>query len=157
MPQKGDAKRGKHKRTDEAKQLPSEYVKLYNESVNHVLKSFFRGFKDATKSKIKKEDREETYQWIKRTLTEENLNEDTKKQKFPLGKDDTGNTVASLWRRDSPSFMQGFLKVLLGFALQVYLFTWARIGAFIPAAKHRKERGLRYMSKNELFQDKVAG
>ncbi|KAA8648401.1 uncharacterized protein ATNIH1004_004286 [Aspergillus tanneri] len=120
-----------------------------------------RGFKDATKSKIKKEDREETYQvssglrggtptltkrkWIKRTLTEENLNEDTKKQKFPLGKDDTGNTVASLWRRDSPSFMQGFLKVLLGFALQVYLFTWARIGAFIPAAKHRKERGLRYM------------
>ncbi|KAJ5139397.1 uncharacterized protein N7515_004245 [Penicillium bovifimosum] len=36
------------------------------------------------------------------------------------------------------------MKVFLLFALQLYLFTGARVGAFIPINKHRHQRGLRY-------------
>jgi hypothetical protein len=40
--------------------------------------------------------------------------------------------------------MPGLLKAVVMLALQLYLFTGARIGAFIPAHEDRHERGLRY-------------
>lgn len=84
-------------------------------------------------------------QWIKRTLpVEDKIIEDIKKQKFNFTRDDFRNIVSSIWARDSPIFLHGLLKVFIVFALQVFLFTGARIGALIPDAKHRKKRGLRY-------------
>lgn len=53
-------------------------------------------------------------------------------------------TVSSLWQTDHHRFIPGLLKVIVLLALQLYLFTGARIGAFIPAHEDKKERGLRY-------------
>jgi hypothetical protein len=44
--------------------------------------------------------------------------------------------------------MPGLLKAIMTLALQLYLFTGARIGAFIPAHEDRDERGLRYKVGN---------
>ncbi|KAJ5471959.1 hypothetical protein N7539_008528 [Penicillium diatomitis] len=40
--------------------------------------------------------------------------------------------------------MPGLLKAIIILALQLYLFTGARIRAFIPEHEDRLERGLRY-------------
>jgi hypothetical protein len=66
------------------------------------------------------------------------------KDKFNFTKTDYINTVSSLWTVDDPVFIHGLTKVFLLFALQLYLFTGARVGAFIPVNKHRHQRGLRY-------------
>ncbi|PLB48229.1 hypothetical protein P170DRAFT_360496, partial [Aspergillus steynii IBT 23096] len=105
---------------------------------------FFGGFEEATGSKIVPDDRSEIYSWIKKTLTEEGEVEDIKKQKFNFDRNDFTDLVASMWTRDCPIFMHGLLKVSILFALQVFLFTGARIGAFIPESKRKSQRGLRY-------------
>lgn len=121
---------------------------------------FFGGFEEATGSKIVPDDRSEIYsvcrssllkdsqliwlEWIKKTLTEEGEVEDIKKQKFNFDRNDFTDLVASMWTRDCPIFMHGLLKVSILFALQVFLFTGARIGAFIPESKRKSQRGLRY-------------
>ena len=122
---------------------------------------FFSGFKNATTSKIVQEDQSEIYsvcmfsfyilpllmqlQWIKKALTANKVIKDVKKQqKFNFTRDDFQNTTSSLWTRDSLSFIHGLLKIFILFALQVYLFTGARIGAFVPEHKYRNQRGLRY-------------
>lgn len=61
-----------------------------------------------------------------------------------ITRNDFTDLVSSMWTRDSPVFLHGLLKVSILFALQVFLFTGARIGAFIPDAKYRSQRGLRY-------------
>jgi hypothetical protein len=48
--------------------------------------------------------------------------------------------------------MPGLLKAIITLALQLYLFTGARIRAFIPAYKDRDERGLRYKVGNYDFR-----
>ncbi|BCR90773.1 uncharacterized protein ACHE_60659S [Aspergillus chevalieri] len=101
-------------------------------------------FENATTSKIVQEDRSEIYSWIKKALTVNKVIEDVKKQKFNFTRDDFQNTTSSLWTRDSPIFIHGLLKIFILFALQVYLFTGARIGAFVPEHKYRNQRGLRY-------------
>ena len=84
-------------------------------------------------------------QWIKKALTANKVIKDVKKQqKFNFTRDDFQNTTSSLWTRDSLSFIHGLLKIFILFALQVYLFTGARIGAFVPEHKYRNQRGLRY-------------
>jgi len=83
-------------------------------------------------------------QWIRKALTAKKVIENVKKQKFNFTRDDFQNTTSSLWTRDSPVFIHGLLKIFILFALQVYLFTGARIGAFIPEHKKRDQRGLRY-------------
>lgn len=92
------------------------------------------------------------FQWIKKTLTEEGEIEDIKKEKFNYTADDYLKTVSSLWTRDSPVFFHGLLKILIVFALQVFLFTGARIGAFIPDAKKKKQRGLRYKVNERNYE-----
>jgi hypothetical protein len=82
--------------------------------------------------------------WIKKGLTEEGEIEDVKKQKFDFTRNDYKDLVASMWTRDCPVFIHGLLKVFMLFALQVFLFTGARIGAFIPEDKHKELRGLRF-------------
>ncbi|KAK1141018.1 hypothetical protein N8T08_009675 [Aspergillus melleus] len=105
---------------------------------------FICGFEEATTSKIPDEDRKEIYSWIKKTLPADKVIEDIKKQKFNFTRDDFRNIVSTIWARDSPVFLHGLLKVFIVFALQLFLFTGARIGALIPDAEHKKERGLRY-------------
>lgn len=82
--------------------------------------------------------------WIKKGLTEEGEIEDVKKEKFDFTRNDYKDLVASMWTRDYPIFIHGLLKVFMLFALQVFLFTGARIGAFIPNDKHKDQRGLRF-------------
>lgn len=77
-------------------------------------------------------------------MTAEGEIEDIKKQKLNFTRNDFTDLVSSMWTRDSPVFLHGLLKVFILFALQVFLFTGARIGAFIPDAKYRSQRGLRY-------------
>jgi hypothetical protein len=49
-----------------------------------------------------------------------------------------------MWQADHRRFLPGLLKAIIMLALQLYLFTGARIGAFIPAHEDKDERGLRY-------------
>lgn len=56
--------------------------------------------------------------------------------------------ISSIWQADHRIFMPGLLKTIITLALQLYLFTRARIRAFIPAYKDRDERGLRYKVGN---------
>ena len=83
-------------------------------------------------------------QWIRKVLLAEEFIGDTKKQHFNFNRDDFRKITSSLWTCDCPVFLHGLLKIYILFALQVFLFTGARIGAFIPQHKHKKQRGLRY-------------
>jgi hypothetical protein len=67
-----------------------------------------------------------------------------KKQKFNFIREDFLNVVSSMWRVDHKRFMPGRLKALILFALQLYLFTGARVGSFMPSDENKHERGLRY-------------
>lgn len=83
-------------------------------------------------------------QWIRKVLLADEVIEDIKKQPYNFTRDDFQKITSSLWTCDCPIFLHGLLKIYILFALQVFLFTGARIGAFIPGHKHRKQRGLRY-------------
>ncbi|KAJ5971697.1 uncharacterized protein N7479_001615 [Penicillium vulpinum] len=83
-------------------------------------------------------------QWIKKTLTVDGVVVDQKKEKLNFTKQDFLRTVSSLWQTDHQTFIPGLLKVVILFALQLYLFTGARVGAFIPSSEDKHERGLRY-------------
>lgn len=52
-----------------------------------------------------------------------------------------------MWQTDHRRFMPGLLKAIITLALQLYLFTSTRIGAFIPEHEDKHERGLRYKVK----------
>ena len=67
-----------------------------------------------------------------------------KKQKYNFTREDFLNVVSSMWRVDHKRFMPGRLKALILFALQLYLFTGARVGSFMPSDENKHERGLRY-------------
>ena len=83
-------------------------------------------------------------QWIRKVLLADEIIEDIKKQPYNFTRDDFRKITSSLWTCDCPIFLHGLLKIYILFALQVFLFTGARIGAFIPGNKHKKQRGLRY-------------
>ncbi|CAG8901727.1 unnamed protein product [Penicillium egyptiacum] len=99
--------------------------------------------------KIILEDREEISSWIKRKLTE---NEGTVKNvedpDYSFTKKDFLRLISSIWQADRRIFMPGLLKAIMTLALQLYLFTGVRIGAFIQAYEDRDERGLRYKVGN---------
>lgn len=84
-------------------------------------------------------------QWIRKTLiAKEGAVEDVKSLSLSFTKKDFLRTVSSLWQIDHPRFMPGLLKITILLALQLYLFTRARIGAFVLPHAAKKERGLRY-------------
>ncbi|KAJ5456181.1 hypothetical protein N7530_011455 [Penicillium desertorum] len=117
---------------------------------------FFGGFETATGNMIAEADRSEIYgvfrltlsQWIKGTLTKQKVIVKMEKEKFNFTKTDYNNTVSSIWTVDDPVFIHGTMKVFLLFALQLYLFTGARVGAFIPRNRHQHQRGLRYKTSS---------
>lgn len=67
-----------------------------------------------------------------------------KKQKYNFKRDDFLKVVASIWQADHQMFIPGLTKVLILFALQLYLFTGARIGTFMPSDEDEHYKGLRY-------------
>jgi hypothetical protein len=81
---------------------------------------------------------------IRKSLTAEGTIEQIEHPNNSFNKKDFLRTVSSLWQTDHRRFIPGLLKVIILLALQLYLFTGARIGAFIPATKHKHKRGLRY-------------
>ncbi|KAJ5268057.1 hypothetical protein N7524_006097 [Penicillium chrysogenum] len=113
-------------------------------TVSAHAEQFFGGFEQFTRTKIVPDDRKEIKMWIKKTLTADGVVVDQKKEKLNFTKQDFLRTVSSLWQTDHQTFIPGMLKVVLLFALQLYLFTGARVGAFIPSSEDKHERGLRY-------------
>ena len=83
-------------------------------------------------------------QWIKNTLTAEGIVVNQKKQKYNFKRDDFLKVVSSIWQTDHQKFIPGLTKVLILFALQLYLFTGARVGTFMPSDKDKHHKGLRY-------------
>lgn len=83
-------------------------------------------------------------QWIANTLTKDDKVVNVKKQKYNFRRDDFLRVVSSMWSVDHKNFIPGLMKVQVLFALQLYLFTGARVGSFMPSDQHKKERGLRY-------------
>jgi len=77
-------------------------------------------------------------------LTEENVISDIKKEKYIFTKEDFIRIMTSFWVLDNPVFLHGRHKIQIPFITKIFLFTGARIGAFLPANKHKQERGLRY-------------
>ncbi|KAI2741899.1 hypothetical protein DTO013E5_5321 [Penicillium roqueforti] len=113
-------------------------------TVQACAERFFGGFEELTKTKIIPDDRKEIKSWIKKTLTAEGTIVNQKKEKLNFTRHDFLRTVSSLWQTDHQTFIPGLLKVVILFALQLYLFTGARVGSFIPSSKDKHERGLRY-------------
>ncbi|KAJ5415013.1 hypothetical protein N7509_000111 [Penicillium cosmopolitanum] len=120
---------------------------------------FFGGFKDFTKTEVPEPDRKEIYghsrhiwsgavddklQWIKNTLTKDGKVVNKRKQKYNFRKEDFLKVVASMWKDDHKSFIPVLMKPQILFALQLYLFTGARVGSFMPSHRNKHERGLRY-------------
>ncbi|CEJ58338.1 hypothetical protein PMG11_06997 [Penicillium brasilianum] len=105
---------------------------------------FFGGFKESTGTEISETDRKEVYSWIKNTLTKDGKVVNKKKQKYNFTKEDFMKVVSSMWRVDHKKFIPRGLKALILFALQLYLFTGARVGSFMPSDENKQERGLRY-------------
>jgi hypothetical protein len=67
-----------------------------------------------------------------------------KKQKFNFTKGDFKKVVSSIWQIDHKKFITGLVKVDILFALQLYLFTGARVGSFMPSDENKHQRGFRY-------------
>lgn len=84
-------------------------------------------------------------QWIRKTLTaNEGTIENVEDPAHSFTKKDFYRMISSMWQSDHRRFMPGLLKAIIMLALQLYLFTGARIGAFIPPHEDRNEKGLRY-------------
>ncbi|KAJ6105933.1 hypothetical protein N7512_009450 [Penicillium capsulatum] len=162
-----DCKREKDKRIPKTKRTYRQYLKLWMDFVeqygiegykmgpgcatpDHTLfKEFLRwvfgGFEEIMEVKIPKEDRIEIFNWIRRTLTDnEKTIENVEIPDHSFTKKDFLRVLSSMWQADHRRFMPGLLKAIIMLALQLYLFTGARIGAFIPAHEDKDERGLRY-------------
>lgn len=93
-------------------------------------------------------------QWIRRTLTAvEGTIENVEDPDHSFTKKDFLRVISSMWQADHRRFMPGLLKAIIMLALQLYLFTGARIGAFIPAHEHKDERGLRYKVRTLRCRD----
>lgn len=87
-------------------------------------------------------------QWIKRTLSEaEGTVENVEDPDHGFTKKDYLRLISSMWQADQHHFMPGLLKATIMLALQLYLFTGARIGVFIPPHCERSQKGLRYEVK----------
>ncbi|KAL2700119.1 hypothetical protein AAEP93_008642 [Penicillium crustosum] len=126
-------------------------------TVSAHAEQFFGGFEQFTKSKIIPDDRKEIKMWIKKTLTADGVVVDQKKEKLNFTRHDFLRTVSSLWQTDHQTFIPGLLKVVILFALQLFLFTGARVGAFVPSSEDKHERGLRYRHiKLVLFPSSTA-
>ncbi|OQD85679.1 hypothetical protein PENANT_c009G09656 [Penicillium antarcticum] len=126
-------------RLSEGKQPTVRTVKAWAER-------FFGGFKESTKT-----------EWIKNTLTAEGIVVNQKKQKYNFKRDDFLKIVASIWQSDHQKFIPGLTKVLILFALQLYLFTGARVGTFMPSDEDKHHKGLRYEDiKLVLFPSSTA-
>lgn len=86
---------------------------------------------------------------------EEKAIENVKDPDHSFTKRDFLRVIASMWQADQRRFMPGLLKAIITLALQLYLFTGARIGAFIPAHEDRAIRGLRYKVRTSCRDDGV--
>ncbi|KAJ5711789.1 hypothetical protein N7488_005945 [Penicillium malachiteum] len=114
-------------------------------SVLNCAERLFGGFEERMQIKIVMEDRSEVFNWIRRTLSgTEGTVENVEDPDHSFTKKDFLRMISSMWQVDHRRFMPGLLKVIIMLALQLYLFTGARIGAFIPAHEDRDQRGLRY-------------
>ncbi|KAJ5839490.1 uncharacterized protein N7525_004678 [Penicillium rubens] len=121
---------------------------------HEMIKAYIRWYASSTQGRLN-DDGLPT--WIKKTLTADGVVVDQKKEKLNFTRHDFLRTVSSLWQTDHQTFIPGLLKVVILFALQLFLFTGARVGAFVPSSEDKHERGLRYRHiKLVLFPSSTA-
>ncbi|KAL4746587.1 hypothetical protein BDW72DRAFT_197529 [Aspergillus terricola var. indicus] len=114
-------------------------------SVLNFAERFFAGFTRITKSIFDKKDTQDVFMFIKKRLVkEEKIIEDIKKAKFMFTHCDLTNILVSLWNDDDPFFIHPRYRVQMTFTIQIYCYSGARIGTFIPDTSKADERGLRY-------------
>ncbi|CDM34236.1 unnamed protein product [Penicillium roqueforti FM164] len=96
-----------------------------------MIKQFIRWYTSSIQGRLNEDELPTVRTWIKNTLTADGIVIDQKKEKLNFTKQDFLITVSSLWQTDHQKFIPGLLKVFVLFALQLYLFTGARVGSFI--------------------------
>ncbi|KAL4958731.1 uncharacterized protein BDV14DRAFT_186161 [Aspergillus stella-maris] len=135
-----------------------DFVRFYISSTNGILslrptkssvlnfaERFFAGFTRITKSIFDKKDTQDVFTFIKKRLVkEEKLIEDIRRAKHMLTHCDLTNILVSLWNDDDPLFIHPRYRVQMTFTIQIYCYSGARIGTFIPDTSKADERGLRY-------------
>ncbi|KAI9725430.1 MAG: hypothetical protein M1834_001007, partial [Cirrosporium novae-zelandiae] len=113
-------------------------------SVLNFAERFFAGFTRVTGSKFDKEITSHVYHWIKYTLPKHHIIENKKRKKLLFTHDDLTNILVTLWTEDDPLFIHERNRIQLTFALLVYCYSGARIGAFVPDLSKAETRGLCY-------------
>ncbi|KAJ5085602.1 hypothetical protein N7532_010373 [Penicillium argentinense] len=119
---------------------PDQAVRL---QIIHSSKNFFAGTVTMREEqKVKTGGQLTERQWVRRTLTEnEGTIETVEDPDHGFTKKDFLRMIFSMWPGDHRRFMPGLLKAIIMLALQLYLFTGARTGAFIPIHEDRNEKG----------------
>ena len=83
-------------------------------------------------------------QWTRNTLAKEGLVVNTKKQKQLFGEKELIQFNVTFWTIDDAQFTHPRNKAQVPFAIAVFCWTGARIGAFFPNQENKDKGGLRY-------------
>jgi len=86
----------------------------------------------------------ELHQWTRNTLTKEGLVVNKKKPKHLFGEKELVQFTNTFWTVDDDRFTHPRNKVQIPFAIAVFCWTGARIGAFFPDKENKDKGGLRY-------------
>ncbi|KKA25166.1 hypothetical protein T310_0806 [Rasamsonia emersonii CBS 393.64] len=113
-------------------------------SVLNFAERFFARFTHVTKTTFDKKDAEDVYYWIRKTLIKEDIIENKKRTKHMFTYCDLTNIIFSMWTDDDPVFIHKRHRIQMTFAILIYCYSGARIGAFIPDMSKADYQGLRY-------------
>ncbi|KAL9045573.1 MAG: hypothetical protein Q9214_001404 [Letrouitia sp. 1 TL-2023] len=111
------------------------------DSVNTFTEWYFAGFARVTGNLIDKEDRRAVYDWTRNTLAMEGLVVNKKKQKHLFGEKELVQFNATFWTIDDAQFIYPRNKAQVPFAIAVFYWTRARIGAFFPNQENKDKGG----------------
>lgn len=111
-------------------------------SVLNFAERFFAGFTRVTKTIFDKKDTEDVYYWIRKTLIKEDIIKNKKHAKHMFTHCDLTNIIVSMWTDDDPVFIHERHRIQMTFAILIYCYSGARIGAFIPDTSKADDRGL---------------
>lgn len=80
--------------------------------------------------------------WIRKTLIKEDIIKNKKHTKHMFTHCDLTNIIVSMWTDDDPVFIHERHRIQMTFAILIYCYSGARIGAFIPDTSKADDRGL---------------
>lgn len=77
-------------------------------------------------------------------MTADSKIKNIQKPKYNFTKDDFIQTLTAFWTLDNAVFIHGRNRIQIPLAIQLYMFSGARISAFMPSVKDKGEKGFRY-------------